>query len=718
MTRSSVLVVDDNCDMANGIAMLLGEAELETQVAYSAECALDLMQAREFELVLSDIRMFNMSGLDLLKNIRSRWPLTKVVLLTAYGTIDSAIDAMKSGACDYLTKPFDNDTLVEVVQRAIAYGVASGGLATAAVVGDVAAATSADDLLPGLRNAMGVLLEATGADNGEIFLCEPEGQDPLLSVWAGPDGDAISCRTRFAMGVGYPGIVVATGKPLCTKGGLAHDSRYLRRPVVEAGIRSLVAVPLPDARGALGSIHLMSRRDDFPVERVLDLLERVAVPVSNSVRAGLGALRQLVDGVSSSLDDATGESLRVLLESMRRIAGARYGTLALVDSRTGCPDRVVSTGPASMVCGHAEAGSWTKCPSVFAAHGFIAEPGRRQWPEPCRRGLPRRAASPCCLPLVADGRIYGMVALDFGREGTDHATGLLVPLLTMAHQVAIRLKAHREGLAVEKGHEGGAAGVTARKAPELELRCLGPFEAYQRGQPISAESFTRSKALVLLKLLALKAGAPVNREVLIECLWPDVEPQVGANRLHGVVHDLRSVIEPHRTEREWRYVRNRGDLYYLDVAAPIELDLTRFRLLLAQGLRAGAEHEADAIASLEQAVLLYRGDLFEDDPFAEWCEAERAELKECHVNALERLAKLHANQGSKEKALNWIRRASRSSPYRDDLILAEMELLAELSRPNEALAVYDDYVRSLADSLGVSPSEDVQAFQRRLLGLT
>lgn len=721
MSDARVLVVDDNKDMANGIAMVLGEAKLETQVTYSAKSALSLMEAREFELVLSDIRMPAMSGLEFLKRVRSRWPSTRVVLLTAYGSIDSAIDAMKSGASDYLTKPFDNDALVEVVRRALAGGgpAASEGFDTAAVVGDVAAAISAEDVLPGLRNALRVLLQATGADDGEIFLCEPEGQDALLCAWTGPDGEALAGRTRFAMGVGYPGIVAATGKPLCTQGGLADDPRYLRRAVTDAGMRSMVAVPLPDARGTLGSIHLMSRSDDFPVERVLELLERAAVPISNVVRAGLASLRQSVDAICGNLDESSGQPLRVLLESMRQIAGARYGTLALVDPRTGCPDRVVSSGPSSLVCGLAEGGSWAKCPSAWAAHGFVADPGRRQWPELCRRELPRRAVSPCCLPLVAGGRLYGLVVLDSGREGTDDAGGRLIQLLTMAHQVAIRLQARRAGLTVlEPAGDGQPSGSEGPTVPELELRCLGPFAALQRGRPISADAFTRSKALVLLKLLALKAGAPVNREVLIEQLWPEVDPQQGANRLHGIVHDLRSVIEPHRKEREWVYIRNRGDLYYLDMEAPIVLDLARFRLLVAHGLRAGAEQDAEAIAWLEQAVELYRGDLFEDDPFAEWCEAEREEFKDSQVQALERLAQLYVKEGSKEKALTCLRRASRTSPFRDDLLQTQMELLSGLGRSHEALAIYEDYRRLLKKDLDVEPSPELQTLSRRLMALT
>jgi two-component SAPR family response regulator len=718
MTGGRVLVVDDNRDMAKGIAMLLGEAGMNVQVAYSAKAALGVMDAEPVDLVLSDVRMPGMTGIDLLTDIRTRWPFTKVVLLTGYGSIDSAVDAMKRGACDYLTKPFDNDALVDLVRRKLAAASAPAAF-DSAVVGDVMAAMSANDLQRGLTCALEVLLRATGADDGEIFLCEPEGGDPLLAAWAGSDGDALSERVRFSMGVGYPGIVAAAGTPLWREGGLSDDPRYLRRTVVDAGIRSFVAVPLPGERRALGSIHLMSRRDDLSVAPVCALLERAAGPISNAVRAGLGALRQAVDSACASqpIDDPAGQPLRAVLELMRQAAGARCGTLALIDPRSGRPDRVVSTGATSLICSHIEAGAWAECPSMTAAHGFVGDPGRRQWPDYCRRGLPRRAWSPCCLPLTVDGDLYGLVVLDFGREGTEHATGRLVPLLTMAQQAAVRLRAHRTGVAV--GAEGTTnAGGEEYLVPPLEVQCLGAFAVARGGRPISAEAFTRSKALHLLKLLVMKAGAPVHRDVLIEHLWPEAPPHLGANRLYGVVHDLRAAIECRRAGREWQYVRNGDDFYYLNMSAPIDVDVTRFRRLVARGMAGSAgsaEDSGPAMECLEQAVALYRGDLFADDLAGEWCEAEREELKASFVVALERLAELYLNRGRPADALECVRRAACAQPFRDDLVLARMRILMSCGRSSEALAAYTDHRDLLRDELDAEPSADLRSLHRELV---
>ncbi|MBI4509553.1 MAG: sigma-54-dependent Fis family transcriptional regulator [Deltaproteobacteria bacterium] len=115
----SILVVDDKKDLARGVALVLGELGSDITVTHSAEEALAAMEESPTDLVLSDMKMPGKDGLFLLDTVRERWPRTRVILFTAFATIESAVDAMKRGACDYLTKPFNNDELLLVVRRAL-----------------------------------------------------------------------------------------------------------------------------------------------------------------------------------------------------------------------------------------------------------------------------------------------------------------------------------------------------------------------------------------------------------------------------------------------------------------------------------------------------------------------------------------------------------------------------------------------------------------------
>ena len=117
--HSRILIVDDKRDLAQGVALILGEVSTEIRIAHSAEQALDLLEEAPADLMFADIKMPGMDGLGLLRRVREAYPRARVVLFTAYGTIESAVEAMKLGAYHYLTKPFSNDELLLIAQRAL-----------------------------------------------------------------------------------------------------------------------------------------------------------------------------------------------------------------------------------------------------------------------------------------------------------------------------------------------------------------------------------------------------------------------------------------------------------------------------------------------------------------------------------------------------------------------------------------------------------------------
>ena len=119
-----VLVVDDEDDVRLGLGMLARSAGASVQAAASGEEALEIASAWRPHLVLSDITMGGMSGLDLLDALRKELPSTRVVLITGFGTIELAVTAMHRGATHFLTKPFDNEEILGAVRRFGAAGVA------------------------------------------------------------------------------------------------------------------------------------------------------------------------------------------------------------------------------------------------------------------------------------------------------------------------------------------------------------------------------------------------------------------------------------------------------------------------------------------------------------------------------------------------------------------------------------------------------------------
>jgi DNA-binding NtrC family response regulator len=117
--RNSILVVDDDTAVGTVLAAQLKQGGSEATWVGSAEQALATMEKRAFDLVISDVRMPGLSGLELLEVLRTRSPDLPVILLTAHGTVPMAVEAMRKGAADFMTKPFNRDEMLFVVKKVL-----------------------------------------------------------------------------------------------------------------------------------------------------------------------------------------------------------------------------------------------------------------------------------------------------------------------------------------------------------------------------------------------------------------------------------------------------------------------------------------------------------------------------------------------------------------------------------------------------------------------
>ena len=124
---SRILVVDDDRETCRFMRELLQEPEREIEMAETPEAALTLLEGGRFDIVLSDINLnAELSGLDLLRAFKARDPEIEVVLISAFGTLETALEAVKSGAFDYVSKPVDIGQVRDVVARALARRARAG----------------------------------------------------------------------------------------------------------------------------------------------------------------------------------------------------------------------------------------------------------------------------------------------------------------------------------------------------------------------------------------------------------------------------------------------------------------------------------------------------------------------------------------------------------------------------------------------------------------
>jgi DNA-binding response OmpR family regulator len=118
-TAAKIMVVDDEKQICENVEKILSKNHYEVIRATSAKEALEKMAKESFSLLISDIVMPEMNGLEFLKLVKKEWPLTKAVMMTAYASTDTAVKAIRLGALDYLSKPFTPDELRSTVELAL-----------------------------------------------------------------------------------------------------------------------------------------------------------------------------------------------------------------------------------------------------------------------------------------------------------------------------------------------------------------------------------------------------------------------------------------------------------------------------------------------------------------------------------------------------------------------------------------------------------------------
>ena len=119
MESIKILIVDDETVIREGLKRVLERESYIVETCSSGYTAIEIMQNQEFDLIITDLKMPGMSGIEVLKSVRTLQPHIPVILITGYASIDTAVEAMKNGASDYISKPFAPDILLEKVNIAL-----------------------------------------------------------------------------------------------------------------------------------------------------------------------------------------------------------------------------------------------------------------------------------------------------------------------------------------------------------------------------------------------------------------------------------------------------------------------------------------------------------------------------------------------------------------------------------------------------------------------
>jgi DNA-binding NtrC family response regulator len=116
---ASILVMEDETTVAKGLEMVLSEAGYEVALAATGHAAVDTMFEKRFDLLVADLRLPDMDGMDVIKMAKEKWPDTEVVVITGYSSVNSVVTSMRLGVYDYLPKPFTEEQITDAIRSAL-----------------------------------------------------------------------------------------------------------------------------------------------------------------------------------------------------------------------------------------------------------------------------------------------------------------------------------------------------------------------------------------------------------------------------------------------------------------------------------------------------------------------------------------------------------------------------------------------------------------------
>jgi DNA-binding NtrC family response regulator len=117
-----ILVMEDETSLAKGLRMILEKQGCHVDIASTGHSAMNAIRRKGFDLLVADLRLPDMDGMDIIREVREKRPETKTIVITGYPTVSSAVDAMKLGVSDYLPKPFWDEDFKEAVEKALKGG--------------------------------------------------------------------------------------------------------------------------------------------------------------------------------------------------------------------------------------------------------------------------------------------------------------------------------------------------------------------------------------------------------------------------------------------------------------------------------------------------------------------------------------------------------------------------------------------------------------------
>jgi DNA-binding SARP family transcriptional activator len=297
------------------------------------------------------------------------------------------------------------------------------------------------------------------------------------------------------------------------------------------------------------------------------------------------------------------------------------------------------------------------------------------------------------------------LAIELGdQEDSDYAADLLSTRLSSQAEPELEmLSKHRDPSIRAKATEIGLS-LHRSALPILKIKTLRGFRVIRSGSPVPEEEWRGSQAKNLLKAIVAFGEEGVRREVLIESLWPEGEPDKTGNIFNVTLHRLRRALEPAIDKRYgYSYVLLEENRVSLDKGI-CECDVDQSLALLQEGeKREESWQMKEALTAYLGAVDLYQGDFLTDDEYAEWADPKREELRQKYLGLLFKMARIYEDRGTPRKAISMYQKAVKFDPFSEEAYRRLMVLYDGLGKRNEAIKIYRVGEKTLREGLDTEP---------------
>ena len=283
-----LLIVDDETELMTALCEILTRHGYETIGCTSAAEALAKLKEQDFDLLLTDLMMPEMGGIELLQAALAIDPNIVGIIMTGQGTVQTAVEAMKTGAFDYILKPFNLNSLLPVLSRAMEVrylrteNIQLRNTVAMHELGQALAFSS--DLNQILNKVIDAVMQQCDADEASIMLPTSDGRDLIVAVARG--GHTEHVGKQIPMGQGIAGWV-AQNRETVTLSGEVHDERFtLINP--RADIRAAVSFPLLTRNNLVGvlNVNIIHSHRPFTLGQIktLNMLATIVSPILENAR--------------------------------------------------------------------------------------------------------------------------------------------------------------------------------------------------------------------------------------------------------------------------------------------------------------------------------------------------------------------------------------------------------------------------------------------------